>query len=154
MCLCVPRCFAAEQWSVRSECSPGWSWTRPAASSYLRSASRSELEDFTCCTACTGVRRLRPRSRSETRPVLFQQLNRGLLESRVFVFVAADPSGPEGLGEREEVWERRRRRSAPGRRLYPAAAHVTESFLLHCHADTGEPHWFCPSLNPHTSAEI
>lgn len=57
-------CVAAAPRRVRSESSVVWFWTRPAASSCLHSASRSESGDFTCSTVCTSVRPPRPRSRS------------------------------------------------------------------------------------------
>lgn len=57
-------CVAAALRSVRSVSSVVWFWTRPAASSCLHLASRSESEDFICSTVCTSARPPRPQSRS------------------------------------------------------------------------------------------
>lgn len=73
---------------MRSERSVSWSWTPPADSSCLRSASRSESEVFICCTACISVRLLRHRSRSVTRlhGMLIITLNKVLTELSVLFF--------------------------------------------------------------------
>lgn len=67
--LCFPFAVAAYR-TAGSELSLGWSWTRPVASSFPRSASRSESEGFICCTACMDVRQLCPLSMSETLEML------------------------------------------------------------------------------------
>lgn len=73
---------------MRSERSVSWSWTPPADSSCLRSASRSESEVFICCTACISVRLLRHRSRSVTclHGMLIIRLNKVLTELSVLFF--------------------------------------------------------------------
>lgn len=62
-CTICSSCAAAAPKATGSERSADWSWTRPTPTSCRRSASRSEWEDFTCSSACIGVRRPRPQSR-------------------------------------------------------------------------------------------